>query len=87
MKIWSQNAEPVLEKSGISYINCSLAPSHRYVEITGGMDMSGIVWSLYFSHLLVSTFSQNIYFGSYFVCSIQTKIVINSSLFRNIFKP
>ncbi len=42
--------------------------------------------SLNFSQLLVITFSQttvtNIYFGSYFICSIQTQIVINSSLFR-----
>ncbi len=42
--------------------------------------------SLHFCQLLVITFSQtavtNIYFGSYFICSIQTKIVINSSLFR-----
>ncbi len=42
--------------------------------------------SLHFSQLLVITFSQtavtNIYFGSYFICSIQTKIIINSSLFR-----
>ncbi len=42
--------------------------------------------SLHFCQLLVITFSQtavtkNI-FGSYFICSIQTKIVINSSLFR-----
>ncbi len=42
--------------------------------------------SLHFCQLLVITFSQtavtNIYFGSYFICSIQTKIVINYSLFR-----
>ncbi len=42
--------------------------------------------SLHFCQLLVITFSQtavtNIYFGSYFICSLQTKIVINSSLFR-----
>ncbi len=40
----------------------------------------------FFCQLLVIPFSQtavtNIYFGSYFICSIQTKIVINSSLFR-----
>ncbi len=33
--------------------------------------------SLHFSQLVVT----NIYFGSYFICSIQTKIVINASLF------
>ncbi len=42
--------------------------------------------SLHFCQLLVITFSQtavtNIYFGSYFICSIQTKIIINSALFR-----
>ncbi len=42
--------------------------------------------SLHFCQVFVITFSQtavtNIYFGSYFMCSIQTKIVINSSLFR-----
>ncbi len=42
--------------------------------------------SLHFCQLLVITFSETavtkIYFGSYFICSLQTKIVINSSLFR-----
>ncbi len=42
--------------------------------------------SLDFCQLLVITFSQtavnNIYFGSYFICSLQTKIFINYSLFR-----
>ncbi len=42
--------------------------------------------SLHFCQLLVIIFSQtavnNIYFGSYFICRLQTKIVINSSLFR-----
>ncbi len=37
--------------------------------------------SLYFSQLLFITFSQtavtNIYFGTYFICSIQTKILIH----------
>ncbi len=41
--------------------------------------------SMLFCQLLVITFSQtavtNIYFGTYFICSLQTKIVINSSLF------
>ncbi len=41
---------------------------------------------LHFRQLLFITFSQtsvtNIYFGSYFICSIQIKIFINSSLFR-----
>ncbi len=40
--------------------------------------------SLLFCQLLVITFSQtavtNIYFGSYLICSLQTKIVINYTL-------
>ncbi len=46
-----------------------------------------VIWVFHsFSLVLVITFYQtavtNIYFGSYFISSIQTKIVINSSLFR-----
>ncbi len=40
------------------------------------------------NHILVIIFNQtavtNIYFGSYFICSIQTKIVINYSIFSQV---